>query len=91
LRKSFDQIRRWEPPLGNDCYKIRLAVKSKGKGKSGGVRIITHIIAKLKRDNAGLTKLYMVYIYDKSELESLTDKELRKMIKEVKEIMKQST
>jgi len=22
--------------LGNDCYKIRFAIKSKGKGKSGG-------------------------------------------------------
>jgi len=25
-------------PLGNDCYKIRLAIKSKGAGKSGGAR-----------------------------------------------------
>ena len=28
--------------LGNDCYKIRLAIASKGKGKSGGARIITY-------------------------------------------------
>lgn len=28
-------------PLGIDCYKIRLAIKSKGKGKSGGARVIT--------------------------------------------------
>lgn len=34
--------------IGNDCYKIRTAVKSKGKGKSGGIRIITHLIAKVK-------------------------------------------
>ena len=27
--------------LGNDCYKIRFAIKSKGKGKSAGARIIT--------------------------------------------------
>lgn len=27
--------------LANNCYKIRLAIKSKGKGKSGGARIIT--------------------------------------------------
>ena len=27
--------------LGNDCYKIRLAIRSKGKGKSGGARVIT--------------------------------------------------
>lgn len=28
-------------PLGHDCYKIRLKVTSKGKGKSGGMRVIT--------------------------------------------------
>lgn len=30
--------------LGRNCYKIRLAITSKGKGKSGGARIITHIV-----------------------------------------------
>ena len=29
--------------LGNYCYKIRLAITSKGKGKSSGARIITHV------------------------------------------------
>lgn len=28
-------------PLGKDCYKIRLAISSKGKGKRGGGRVIT--------------------------------------------------
>jgi hypothetical protein len=54
--------------LGNDCYKIRLAVKSKGKGKSGGVRIITHIIARMEKVDASSTRIYLVYVYDKSEL-----------------------
>lgn len=27
--------------LGKDCYKIRLAISSKGKGKRGGGRVIT--------------------------------------------------
>ena len=27
-------------PLGKDCYKIRLKITSKGKGKSGGGRIL---------------------------------------------------
>jgi mRNA-degrading endonuclease RelE of RelBE toxin-antitoxin system len=30
-------------PLGNSCYKIRLAIGSKGKGKSGGARVITYL------------------------------------------------
>jgi mRNA-degrading endonuclease RelE of RelBE toxin-antitoxin system len=77
-------------PIGNDCYKIRLAVKSKGRGKSGGVRIITHLIVKLERDAPGLTRVYLVYIYDKSEMESIADIALRKLIKEIKEIIEES-
>ncbi len=30
-------------PLGKDCYKIRIRITSKGKGKSGGARIITYV------------------------------------------------
>jgi mRNA-degrading endonuclease RelE of RelBE toxin-antitoxin system len=30
-------------PLGNNCYKLRLAIASKGKGKSGGARVIIHV------------------------------------------------
>jgi mRNA-degrading endonuclease RelE of RelBE toxin-antitoxin system len=29
--------------LGNNFYKIRLAIASKGKGKSGGTRVITYV------------------------------------------------
>ncbi len=28
-----------------DCYKIKLAISSKGKGKSGGARVITFMFA----------------------------------------------
>lgn len=31
--------------IGRNCYKIRLSIKSKGKGKSGGARIITCVVA----------------------------------------------
>lgn len=27
-------------PLGRDCYKVRVAITSKGRGKSGGGRVI---------------------------------------------------
>ena len=36
--------------LTSNCYKIRLAVKSKGKGKSGGLRIITTVIFKVAKN-----------------------------------------
>ncbi|MFV0175880.1 hypothetical protein OBK16_13040 [Empedobacter falsenii] len=34
--------------LADNCYKIRLAIKSKGKGKSGGARVITHLFIENK-------------------------------------------
>ena len=30
-------------PIGKECYKIRLSITSKGKGKSGGARMITYV------------------------------------------------
>lgn len=61
-------------PLGKNCYKIRLAIKSKGKGKSGGARIITNIVV-------SDTIVYLLSIYDKSEKEDLSDKELQELLK----------
>jgi len=63
--------------LGRDCYKIRLAIKSKNTGKSGGARIITCI---KMQDN----KIYFLTIYDKAEQSTLTDKDLRVLIDNVK-------
>lgn len=60
-------------PLGKDCFKIRLVISSKGKGKSGGARIITFV--KLVKN-----KIYLLDIYDKSEKSSLTDRELKLLI-----------
>ena len=60
--------------IGKDCYKIRLAIASKGKGRSGGARIITHLV--YKNDT-----VYLLTIFDKSDMENLTDKEILKLIK----------
>lgn len=56
-------------PLGKYCYKIRMAITSKCKGKSGGSRVITCV--KVVEQN-----VYLLSIYDKSEKESISDKEL---------------
>lgn len=61
-------------PLGNDAYKIRVAIRSKGKGKSGGARIITYIVTENQ-------EVYLLTIYDKAELDSVDDKILKNMIK----------
>lgn len=61
-------------PIGNNCYKIRISIASKGKGKSGGARIITHVVFK---DNS----VYLLSIYDKSEIANVTDKEILEFVK----------
>jgi hypothetical protein len=63
-------------PLGNGCYKIRIAIASKGKGKSGGARIITHVAVTE-------TAVYLMTIYDKSEKENLSNTELRTLLADV--------
>jgi len=61
-------------PLGKDCYKIRMAITSKGKGKSGGSRIIScvKIVA---------ASVFLLSIYDKGDKESISDKELDSLLK----------
>ena len=63
-------------PLGNDTFKLRLAVKSKGKGKSGGVRIISFKIDKNK-------EVYLLTIYDKSEIASVDDRAIKFIIRQI--------
>ena len=60
--------------IGKSCFKIRIAIASKGKGKSGGARIITNLVI---TDGT----VYLLSIYDKSEKENLTDKELDELLK----------
>lgn len=59
--------------LINNCYKIRFAIKSKGKGKSGGAKIITHV--QIVGSN-----VYLLAIYNKSEKENITDKEIEYLL-----------
>lgn len=69
--------------LGNDSYKIRLAVKSKGKGKRSGMRIISHVQTELigfVEINGGSIIVNLIAIYDKSETENISDKELKDLI-----------
>lgn len=36
--------------LGNGVRKVRMAITSKGKGKSGGARVITYVVRRLTND-----------------------------------------
>jgi len=70
-------------PIGNDTYKIRLAVKSKGKGKSGGLRVITHLEVNLHIDEES-QNIYLLSIYDKTDTESILKKEIIRIISKIK-------
>ena len=59
--------------LGNDCYKIRFAISSKGKGKSGGARLITYVRV---LENT----VFLLDIYDKSQQATISDKELKLLV-----------
>lgn len=56
--------------LGNNTFKIRIAIKSKGAGKSGGARVITYTVTENK-------EIYLLTIYDKAVLNSINDTILR--------------
>lgn len=59
--------------LGGNVRKIRLAIRSKGKGKSGGARVITYVLVVDKL-------VILLTAYDKSSLETVTDAELKKIV-----------
>lgn len=65
-------------PLGKNCYKIRLSIGSKGKGKSGGARVLTHFYI----DNE---TVYLLSIYDKSETESLSNHEIEMLLASIQD------
>lgn len=60
--------------LGGNLYKIRIAIASKGKGKSGGARVVSYWVSQ-----AG--EVYLLTMYDKSEFESIDHKMLLQIVK----------
>ncbi len=60
-------------PIGKECYKIRVAVSSKGKGKRSGARLITYV-------RIVSETIFLMDIYDKSEQANISDKELQFLI-----------
>ncbi len=62
--------------IGKNCFKIRISIASKGKGKSGGARVIANFVVTH-------ATVYLLSIYDKSEKENLSDKELEDLLKSI--------
>lgn len=62
--------------LGKGCYKVRMSIASKGKGRSGGARVITcvRIVGEV---------VWLLTIYDKSDQADIKDKELAALVANV--------
>ena len=59
--------------LGNNIFKVRIANSDKNRGKSSGYRLISYL--KLIEN-----ELYVIYIYDKSDMENINENEIDKLI-----------
>jgi len=60
--------------LGNNCYKIRLAIADKKKGKSGGARVITHFYVAQET-------VFLLSIFDKTDQETISDNHIKALLR----------
>ena len=63
--------------LGDNTRKVRMAIASKNKGKSGGARIITYLLL-LTEENS---EIYLLPIYDKSKQDNISKEDIRQLKK----------
>ena len=76
LTESLEENPEQGIPIGKNCYKIRLSIASKGKGKSGGARVITHVYVVRQI-------VYLLSIYDKSEQENIPNDLLEILLRQL--------
>ena len=76
LRDELKQNPYSGADLGGGARKVRMSIKSKRRGKSGGARVITYLLSEIEES----IDITLLTIYDKSEKESITDKEIKSLI-----------
>ena len=64
--------------LGGGKRKIRMAVASKGKGKSGGVRVITFNVEYVEPEEV---IVHLITIYDKQEMANVSEAYIDQIIR----------
>lgn len=75
LIESLEEKPNQGAALGNNIYKVRMAVESKGKGKRGGVRIMTKVKVVNKT-------VYLFSIYSKGDKDDISDREIQDLIQD---------
>ena len=66
--------------LGHHVRKIRMAITSKGKGRSGGARVLTYNIFV---SDTGDMEVTLLTIYDKKEISNVTDTYIKWLISQI--------
>lgn len=66
--------------LSPGIRKIRMAIISKGRGKSGGARIITYTVVVTESEG----RVYLMNVYDKSDFSSVELSIIKDMIRDLK-------
>ena len=66
--------------LGHGVRKVRLSISSKGKGKRGGARILSY---KRIVVNDNYIKIVLLTMYDKNEIENVSDDYIRYLINNI--------
>ena len=64
--------------LGGGLRKVRMRITSKGRGKSGGARVLTFTVVV----NVDEAEINLLYIYDKTERESITHREINALLEQ---------
>lgn len=74
LLMSLQENPRQGVEIHDDIWKIRMNITSKGRGKSGGARVIIRV--RIVQD-----ELQLIYIYDKADFANVSDAYLRDILK----------
>ena len=89
LEKDLIANPRLGTPLGQDAYKIRLKISSQNKRKSGRARVISLVdstlVGQVEQVSSEEITVYLLSIYDKSDVANIADKELKDLIKNFKD------
>lgn len=70
LLASLEENPNMGSDLGRGLRKVRVAITAKGKGKSGGARVITYSRMQIAPNTY---KISLLTIYDKSEMDNISD------------------
>ena len=82
LKKSLIEDPYQGSSLGKGVRKVRMAIEAKGKGKSGGARVITY---NLEQDGDTII-IDLLTIYDKGEISNISDNFIKYLLDKRKQI-----